>query len=74
MAAGPFSLSLSLLPGATVLLSQEVAALGVAFSPNCSVINGHTQAALLAAFCDQSSYFKQASTESNALVSVAVTQ
>ncbi len=57
-----------------MLLSQEVAALGVAFSPNCSVINGHTQAALLAAFCDQSSYFKQASTESNALVSVAVTQ
>ena len=56
-----------------MLLSQEVAALGVAFSPNC-VINGHTQAALLAAFCDQSSYFKQASTESNALVSVVVTQ
>ncbi len=55
-----------------MLLSQEVAALGVAFSPNCSVING--PAALLAAFCYQSSYFKQASTESNALVSVAVTQ
>ncbi len=49
--------------------------LGRCLSPNCSVIYGHTQATPLAAFvCDQSSYFKQASTESNALVSVAVTQ
>jgi hypothetical protein len=57
-----------------VLLSQEVAASGVAFLltvQSSMATPSHTASGVC---LRQSSYFKQASTESNALVSVAVTQ